>query len=285
MKKVFALFVVLAIVTALFVVPGTTSAAKPAGNLAGAHTYTWHLSNDVMPMPPYGYGDIPGSDTSSKLIVNQPNGNTEVTITGVMGGLAPNTTYTVYLSNPYTPYVFTGWDVTGVYPTTTTWGAISYAEVLTLVQSNTFITGTSLTLADGSSPWFIDSGFVTGTAVDFAGHFRTNLWQKLHMWGEIAADGSMSGYWADVDWNTRSGTWFTTGNAATRTHTGDDYWTGLFPGQEAFTFTTDAYGAGSWHMNLRNEDFAAVGTYGLSVWINGGSGTVLISDNFDVVVD
>jgi hypothetical protein len=48
---------------------------------------------------------------------------------------------------------------------------------------------------------------------------------------------------------------------------------------------TDENGAGSWHLNLRNSDFPELGTYALSVWINEAGRTVLISDNFDVVVD
>jgi hypothetical protein len=52
-------------------------------------------------------------DTASKLIVNRPNGNTWLTLTGIMRGLAPRTTYTVYISNGYAPYVQTGWDVSG----------------------------------------------------------------------------------------------------------------------------------------------------------------------------
>ena len=62
------------------------------------------------------------------------------------------------------------------------------------------------------------------------------------------------------------------------------YWPGLFPGQSTFTFLTDEYGSASWHMNLQNEDFVGPGTYQLSFWINNGL-TILISDNFDVIVE
>ncbi len=79
-------------------VPATSQTKVKPTNLAGAVKVPWNLSGNVMPIPPYSYYDIPGSDTASKLIVNQPNGNTEVTITGVMNGLESNTTYTVILS-------------------------------------------------------------------------------------------------------------------------------------------------------------------------------------------
>lgn len=171
MKKLAALLLVVAAL--LFVFAAPVQAVKPDENLAAAEKVVWHLSADVMPSPPYGYYDIPGSDTASKLIVNQPNGNTEVTITGVMNGLNHYTVYTVYLSKPWEP--------------------------------------------------------------------------------------------------------------------GDTWWNGLFTDTvQPFTFTTDAYGAGSWHINLVDSDFQnEPGTYALSVWINvyAVDATLLISDNFQVVVD
>ena len=84
MKKFLA---IIASFVMLFAFALPVLAVKPVDT--GAQTYAWHLSGDVMPVPPYGSIDIPGSDTASKLIVNQPNGNTEVAITGVMNGLLP----------------------------------------------------------------------------------------------------------------------------------------------------------------------------------------------------
>lgn len=54
---------------------------------------------------------------------------------------------------------------------------------------------------------------------------------------------------------------------------------------DPFVFTTDEYGSGSWHLNLRDSNFLRPGTYRLSVWINEAGLTILISDNFDVVVE
>ena len=110
MKKL--ILPVIAIVS-LLALTGMALAAKPAGNNAGAQKVAWNLSAAVMPVPPYGSSDILGSDTASKLIVNQPNGKVQAMVTGVMNGLLPDTTYTVYLSNPYTPYVSTGWNIVG----------------------------------------------------------------------------------------------------------------------------------------------------------------------------
>ena len=49
--------------------------------------------------------------------------------------------------------------------------------------------------------------------------------------------------------------------------TGDAGWPGLFTiTVQPFTFTTDACGAGSWHVNLRADDLNA-GSNNLSVWV------------------
>ena len=89
------LLVLLATVVLTMALATPALAKKPAGNLAGNVKVPWNLSADVMPVPPYGSADIPGSDTASKLNVNQPNGKIEVTMTGVMKGLSANTTCTV----------------------------------------------------------------------------------------------------------------------------------------------------------------------------------------------
>lgn len=266
----------------LFVIVGTATAAKPAGNLAGAQTYAWHLSGAVMPVPPYGSGDIPGSDTASKLIVNQPNGNTEVAITGVMNGLNPNTTYTVYLANGYTPPVFTGWNVTGSYVINVRWLDVDYPETLILTQNGTNITGVSLDTIPPASYFVVYNGSVIGNVINIYANKGSLV---VHMSGTIAADGSMSGSWADEAPGIRTGTWATTSGVAAKTYTGDAGFTGLFNTQLPFTFTTDASGAGSWHLNLKDEDLTGPDTYDLSVWINGGGATILVSDNFNVVVD
>jgi hypothetical protein len=99
-RKLMRFLIAITLSTLILLIFGSPAlAVKPETNLAKAQEVAWNLSAAVMPVPPYGSHDIPGSDTASKLIVNQPNGNTEVTITGVMNGLNPNTTYTVYLSN------------------------------------------------------------------------------------------------------------------------------------------------------------------------------------------
>ncbi len=99
----------------------------------GTQQVSWHLSGAIFP-PPYGTKDIPGSDTASTLTVNQAEGNTEITISAEMDGLAPNTEYTVYISNSYDPS--TGW-ISSLFPGQTTFtiqtdgnGSASLVKVL-----------------------------------------------------------------------------------------------------------------------------------------------------------
>ena len=259
---------------------------KPGGNQAGALEVAWNLSADVMPVPKYGSRDIPGSDTASKLIVNQPNGAVEVTITGVMNGLNPNTEYTVYLSNAYTPYVDTGWNVSGNYVIDLECSGTHYSEDLVLVQSGIDITGQYLALVGGGSVWTIYEGSVVGSAIEFKAFFGSLTTRTALFLGTIAPDGTISGTWADDFPYLRSGTWESTTGAAAKTHTGNTGWSGLFTSTiQPFTFTTDEYGSKSWHLNLRDEDFNGPNIYHLSVWINVAGGTMLISDAFDVIVD
>jgi len=284
MKK---LVLVAVVFVFLFAAVGTAMAAKPAGNLAGAvQTYAWHLSGAVMPVPPYGSGDIPGSDTASKLIVNQPNGNTEVTITGVMNGLTPNTSYTVYLSKGYTPYVDTGWNIGNVSEIAISLSGVDYLHITNLTQSGTAITGGTIVYPGYAKQ--ITSGSVIGDHVEIWAVYTSGGSGTLHLTGTIANDGSITGTWTDT-WPDehgpvlRTGDWRNTIGAAVKTHTGDIYWPGPFTSTvQPFTFTTDAYGSGSWHVNLTDANFPVPGTYKLSVWINLG-GTILISDNFQVV--
>jgi len=93
----------------------------------------------------------------------------------------------------------------------------------------------------------------------------------------------MSGEWTGSGQTTY--TWESISGQATRMHIGNTSWTGQFGDTVPFKFTTDDSGSGSWHINLRDSDFPDSGSsYTLSVWINKG-GTILISDNFTVVVD
>lgn len=277
MRKILSIVLGLALVLCS---TGTIYAKGAADNSAGAVKVKWNLSGAVMPVPPYGLVDIPGSDTASKLIVNQPNGKVEANLTGVMNGLNPNTEYTVFLSNGYTKYTpLVTPNVVGTY----TWLVLgTYAHDLFITTQNpdgTF-TGTGGYPAGGPYQTTENvTGQVVGTTITFTvtylGPYSPGY--SVTVSGTIAPDGSMSG---TLPWE-----WHTTSGAATLA-SGSTGWPGLFTNTiTPFTFTTDAYGAGSWHVNLKNGDFPlGLGTYTLSVWINGAGGTMLVSDVFQVVV-
>lgn len=255
------------VAVSLLIATGTAFAAKPADNKAGAQKYDWNLSGDVMPVPPYGSADIEGSDTASKLIVNQPNGKVDVNITGVMKGLNPDTTYTVYLSNGYTPYE-TGWDVAGDWELEFDWHGGKYVHDMTIDSS---FEGTGA--AQFSSQTWTVSGDVEGNDVSFTILYESSSYY-VDVIGAVASDGTMSGTWSNAS---QSGSWKSTGGAVTETHTGNTGWSGLLTSEiQSFTFTTNSEGSGSWHINVK-EGVTTADEF--SVWINGGGRTILISDN------
>jgi hypothetical protein len=274
-------WIVIGLLVASLVMAMPVMAAKPATNLAGAQKVAWHLSGAVMPVPPYGSLDVPGSDTASKLIVNQPNGEVAAGLTGPMNGLNPDTEYTVYVSKGYAP--FTPINVVGTY----TWlvlGTYSHDLVIDVQNPDGTFSGYG-GYPSGSSPYTSEgqttetiTGFVTGNQVTFTTTYAGpyNPGYTATAVGTIAPDGSMSGI---VPWE-----WHTTSGAAAPA-SGSTGWPGLLLGAvQPFTFTTDEFGSGSWHVNLLRDDFPAPGAYPVSVWINGGGLTVLISDTFTVTI-
>jgi len=277
MKKAIIFILIVALI--LLAVPSVMFAAKPTTNLAGAQKVAWNLSGDVMPSPPWGLSDIPGSDTASKLIVNQPNGNTEVAITGAMNGLDPNTEYTVYLSNAWS--TSEKWNITGDWELRFVLGG-NYDHDMTVTFQN-MQTGVFSGTGHNSSTWdILGTSKVVGDTI-YLDLKYTGSSYTVNAVGTInAADGAIiNGTWSSNIG--QSGTWSSITGAAIKKTVGNGY-PGLFYTQKTFTFTTDEYGAGSWHLNLRDEDFPKSGTYNLSVWINKG-GTILISDNFQVVAE
>jgi hypothetical protein len=279
---IFALFM-LSIVPAL--------AIKPENNTAGAQEYMWYLSADLMKVPPYGSGDIPGSDTASKLIVNQPNGAVELALTGVMKGLNPNSLYQVYIGKGYTlnyhRYSLLGdWSHEG-------WIGAAPQTPGTGYQHNWVVTSETDTTFSGTGAYHTGSPTWTFTGTK-SGNGKTitmnidydssSYWATLS--GTIQNDGSISGTWEDS--NSVTGTWKTFGRVATlEGMIGSGYPGDLdgAPTEPELTFTTDEFGSGSWHMNLRDSDFPTpTGNYVVSVWINGAGRTILISDNIDIIV-
>lgn len=283
MKKIIVLFSAFSL---MLVFPASiTLAKKPAGNLAGNTRLDWHLSADLMPVPPYGSGDIEGSDTASKLNFNQPNGDVEAALTGIMKGLEPETVYTVFLSNAYAPYEEKGWDISGDWVIRSILGGNYDHDYTIAMEEDGSFTGMGGYPAGG--PYSITEeikGAVnreTGEIV-FYSEYDNGYWYEAE--GVIAGDGSISGAWGNDsqgyghDWSSISG-------EAKEVYAGNTGWPGYFTKTvPSFTFMTDEYGEGSWHLNLRDENFPETGEYEMSLWINAGGKTILISDIFAVSV-
>jgi hypothetical protein len=239
-------------------------------NANGAQTYAWNLSGDVMPVPPYGSGDIIGSDTASKLIINQPDCTGKVNITGVMNGLNPNTEYTVYLSKPYQTNI-ARYNVVGTWK----WFVLNtYEHDLVITSQNldgTFVaTGgypanNSPYTSAGQTPEVITNGKVDGDKITFTTTYAGpyNPGYSATVTGTINSNGTITGN-SPVEWHSTFG-------GATSKLIGTGF-PGLLPDLSTFTFMTDESGSGSWHYNL---DPAV----NFSVWINGGGRTILISNN------
>jgi hypothetical protein len=251
------------------------------------HHYGWHLSGSVMPVPPYGASDIPGSDTASKLIVQNPGANTIITIIGSMKGLRPDTTYSVFLSNGYSPHTVTGWNVQGRWKINYEYQGGYYPHDAFLIQSSDNLSGIGGHPSGGpySYIWSITRGKVSGDAVHLVMNYTDGApGTTMIMDGIIAPDGTVVGTWSDnfIPGN-RTGSWTSVGGNAIKTHSENNGWPGLFtPSVQPFTFTTDAYESGNWQISLRNTDVMGTGPFNMSVWINDG-GTLLISDNIQVV--
>jgi hypothetical protein len=283
MKKIFAVLFVLGFVLAT---PFTVYAVKPDSNNAGAMEVGWNLSGAVMPVPPWGLSDIPGSDTASKLIVNQPSGNTEATVTGVMNGLAPNTTYTVYPSKGWS--TSEKWNIEGDWNLSLLFDGTDYPHNMSVTfqnMSNGTFSGTGYYVDNPGYTWDIQgTSIVSGNTIhlDFI-YTGLNPDYTVSALSNIDANG----YFVDGTCTTSASqtcTWTSIGGKAEKETVGNGF-PGLFGSLQTFTFTTDEFGSASWHFNLKNADFPGANTYALSIWINESGRTILISDVFEVVVE
>ncbi len=256
---------------AILAITGNAFAAKPADNQAGAQKYAWHLSGDVMPSPPWGLADIIGSDTESKLIVNKPNGKVNATITGVMNGLNPNTIYTVYPSKMWSSTE--KWNAEGDWKLTFVYSGRNYNHTMNISSQNMqtgVFTGSGVSME--GIPWTIQAGSkITGDTITLILKYNGSSYTVTAN-GTINENGEIvSGSWSSS--TGQAGSWGSTEGNAVKEDVGNGY-PGLLSGQSTFTFTTDEFGSGSWHLNLKDSPIS-----GFSIWINGAGRTVLISDN------
>ncbi len=280
-KTITTIMLTVLVVSLLSTTITSALAVKPANNRAMAEKVEWFQSAEVMKVPPYGSRDIPGSDDASKLIINQPNGNVEVVINGVMNGLNPSTVYTVYLSNGYSR-TYERWSLVGTWELEFDLGGSIYPHDMWITgETDTTFSGTGT----NSHTWVVTgtksgNGIAITMTIDYDGSSY-----EVTAIGTIDTDtGGLSGTWTGPG---QSGTWKSTeGKAIYQDMIGTGH-SGLFTSTiPTFTFTTDEYGSANWHLNLRDDNFTdGPGTYELSVWINEAGGTMLISDTFTVKVD
>lgn len=274
------------IVAAVFLF-GATSLSSAANLDKGASQYNLNWVTYAGTSVPYtsSYNTwwiVDNALTSSKLIVNQPNGETQVTITGELNGLVPSATYDVYLSNPWYYGLPTDWTLIAYY---STGGAgISHSVVISSesIDYSTGIVSFSGTYDVGTPNTL--TGTITGTELTM--NFVLSAGHVVYINGTIGSGGMMTGSWLVTNEGSAAysfGTWTTPSPTAGTSWQG--YFTSAIP---YFTFTTDSTGAGSWHINLNDSIFSSgTATYSMSVWINGPpspAGTIIISPNFSVTV-
>lgn len=260
-------------------------AVKPVDKLEGAIDVPWNLSGDVMPLP-WGLQDITGSDTSSKLVVNQPNGNSvEIAVTGIMNGLSPNTLYQVFTSNPWSNcdkwnVVGNDWELTFMY------SGNSYNHHMNVTEQNMYtgyFVGDGFSNTDTNVWTILNTSRVVGDEIYLDLVYTSNTSYKVYAKANIADGKIVGGTWTSS--SNQTGTWYSTAGTAETEEVGCGY-PGLFWNQEIFTFVTDENGHASWHFNLTDEDFPRTGeTFEMSIWVNKPGATILISDNFSVEVE
>jgi hypothetical protein len=275
------------ILAALLIFAVASPAQRAANNAAGSESVGWNLTGDVMSVPPYGTIDIPGSDSASRILVNRPNGKTNVTLTGLMGGLMPNTKYTVYLSNPHD---IKGWSVLGDWELEYKKGSVPriFQMAVTKQAGSGAFEGTGRWQDDPVTSWTVQ-GSVTDAIVDLKIRPPKPGYSIGALGGIDTMTGKMSGSWQDNLGQT--GSWSSkSGSAAYLSDADKIWWEGFFNETRipTFTFLTNPQGSGNWHLNMVTADFPGPGTCQLSVFINDDSPdqqkTVLVSDNFEIVV-
>jgi len=110
------------------------------------------------------------------------------------------------------------WNVTGSYVMDLQYNGTNNPHNMSLTQSGGNITGSG---TSGAYAWVINSGTVSGNAVDFTANYTatadavTPVQTVLTVTSTIAPDGTMSGIWSDnYQGGARTGAWTTTSGAA-----------------------------------------------------------------------
>lgn len=250
----------------------------------GFEEYSFRLAGDVIDSTDYELADIPGSDFDSKLLVNQPNGESVAVVTGVMKGLTEGV-YTAYISRVYIEteepwYVKTEeqWNVIGDYEYDFVTTNETYPHTLTIAtQENGLLSGTGSNTAGAITETV--NGTIVGDVVTLNVVYDDPANYNFDAVLEIDEFGILSGS-ALQGTNTIGKIDFTSGNAVTEVTSST--WTGALSSTiEPIEFLVDKNGNGSFTVVIIPEDVEFLGEdVEFSVWITNNNGvTILISDD------
>ncbi len=190
-----------------------------------------------------------------------------------MGGLTPNSNYTVFVSKSYAPYHQVGWNVAGITQVHLDYLGIDYPHGTNFIQSGNTITG-GLTHPD--YPKIITNGTISGNTISIEAAY-IGYTGSVILTGTIAPDGTISGTWVDT-WEGRNINGTFTMSGAVPVYTGDTTWPGLLSDSlQPFNFVTDELGKAIWTTQITSAITTLPVTF--SVWINSSGGTMLISNN------
>ena len=213
------------------------------------------------------------SDSTCKLIFNHPNGHTTATITGIMRGLNPSTTYTVHITDGYVTN--NGWSMTGTWTRNVVYSGTTYTHSYTTTQSGDTYTGTGRKPATGTIEATESvTGTITGDYLTFHSTYLTgDPGYTQDAVGTIAPDGSISGTWTDNDG--RSGSWTSPAGSAkpTETTTSTNYL--MIP---TLTLKTNPAGNANFHINIHRDDLSFDSEHSITLLIKEGDYTILFSD-------
>jgi hypothetical protein len=242
---------------------------KQYGNEEGAIKVDWVYSASAI-----------RAFAASKLILNRPNGHTVATITGIMRGLKPSTTYTVRITDGFV--TVTSWSMTGTWTRNVVYSGTTYTHSYTTTQIGDAYAGAGRKPATGTVEATESvTGAVTGNHVTFhSTYLAGDPGYTQDAVGTIAPGGSISGTWSDSDG--RSGAWTSPAGSAkpTGATTATNYLT-----VPTVTFKSNTAGNANFHINLHRDDLPSDSEHSITFLIMEGDYTILISSPITLEVN
>ena len=251
----------------------------------GAQKLSWHLSASLTAA---ANEELEGADKASKLIVNQPRGETKLTLNGIMKGLTPHTTYTVSLFSNGQQLVTSNWSISGE------WSFSCLGSTHQIIITQTGDTFTGVGTVTRTSPPSIYYEVITGTInratgqITMHGTFYNDAAHQSpngYMYTAslvISSTGSMAGQLTNAG-QVGEPIVSTNGKAVNQAAVTETESVALSLDVPAITFTTSGSGNGNWHLNLKRDDFVSLGEFDLTLVVNSADTAVLVSESFAVL--